>query len=93
MFHSKDSNEIMSGSHDRSIKRWDLEKQTVKANLNAHDLGVWCMDQNKVDPNIVATGSSDKFMFIWDLKNNKPRKPINVSQGYIYDLKFTDDGK
>jgi len=44
MFHSKDYNEILSGSHDRSIKRWDVEKSTVKANLNGHDLGVWCMD-------------------------------------------------
>ena len=50
-------------------------------NLTGHSLGVWCLDQNRVDPNIIASGSSDKLIFIWDLKTNKSRKPLNMSQG------------
>lgn len=93
MFNTQNKNEVLSGSHDQTIKRWDIEKESVINNLTGHSLGVWCMSQNKVDPNIIASGSSDKLVFIWDLKTNKSRKPLNMSQGQIYDLKFTDDGK
>lgn len=81
MFNTQNTNEILSGSHDQTIKRWDLEKESVITNLTGHNLGVWCMSQNKVEPNIIASGSSDKLIFIWDLKTNKSRKPLNMSQG------------
>lgn len=52
---SSDSHHIVSGSHDQSIKLWDVEREACLQTVNPLSLGVWGLDQN-AQGCVVSTG-------------------------------------
>lgn len=57
---------LASVGDDRKLILWD-SRQTEPAHcLEAHNLEINAVDFNKKDPNMMATGSSDKTVAIWD---------------------------
>jgi len=52
---------------------------------------------NKAYPNIFATGNSDKYLRIWNMKNftkySKPEKLIGPHASGVFSVKFSSDGK
>jgi len=44
----RNKNEVVTGSHDKSLKIWDLNKmQKSVATLTGHKEGVWCVNHHK----------------------------------------------
>ena len=44
----KNKTEFVSGSHDKTVKVWDLNKpQKSVATLTGHKEGVWCVNYHK----------------------------------------------
>lgn len=41
------SNYLFSGSHDKTIKKTDVNKKKVVNVYTGHESGIWCMDLNK----------------------------------------------
>ena len=65
------SNEFATGSHDKSIKLWDINQQKSVKTLLGHKEGVWCINYNK-DGTQLVTASPEGIAKLWDPKAGKP---------------------
>ena len=72
-WHAKDPNMIASVSDDQSLRIWDIrEPQKVAHVVNkAHEADVNCVAFNPINEFILATGSADKTVAVWDIRNLK----------------------
>ncbi|KAJ4822978.1 hypothetical protein Tsubulata_000347 [Turnera subulata] len=61
--------------------------------LNAHDKEVSALAYNPSVPNLLATGSGDKMVKLWDLSNNQPScvASRNLKVGAVFSLSFSED--
>lgn len=82
-WHPKDPNMIGSVGDDKTIRLWDIRKpSTVAAGSstsgslthtvdNAHEHDINCIAFNPEKEFLMATGSADKTVAIWDMRNLK----------------------
>ncbi|XP_014502643.1 uncharacterized WD repeat-containing protein C17D11.16 isoform X2 [Vigna radiata var. radiata] len=61
--------------------------------LHAHDKAVSSVSYNPSAPNLLATGSMDKTVKLWDLSNNQPSFVASNSPkaGAIFKISFSED--
>ncbi|XP_027331066.1 uncharacterized WD repeat-containing protein C17D11.16-like isoform X2 [Abrus precatorius] len=61
--------------------------------LHAHDKAVTSVSYNPAAPNLLATGSMDKTVKLWDLSNNQPSCVASKSPevGAIFSVSFSED--
>jgi len=64
---------IYSGSTDKTIICWDIEKKTPRFCAKGHEGTVLCIHVNE---NAMVSGGVDKSMIIWDKENGKMRKRV-----------------
>ena len=60
----------MTGSHDKTVRIWDVNKEKSLHTLTGHNEGVWCVNYNPAGTNIV-TASPEGICKIWDMKGKK----------------------
>jgi len=74
-WHHRDVNLIGSVGDDRSIRIWDVRNknptQSVHCVEKAHDADINSIAFNPVNAFLLATGSSDKTVALWDMRNLK----------------------
>jgi histone-binding protein RBBP4 len=71
-WHAKDPNLVASVGDDASIRLWDLREAKATAVVEkAHDGDINCVAFNPRNEFILATGSADKTVGIWDVRNLK----------------------
>ena len=68
-------NHLLSCSHDKTIKLWNLEDGTCVRTFQGHTEYVYCIRAN-ADGKVIS-GSSDKSVKIWDLNSGKCVQTIN----------------
>jgi WD40 repeat protein len=74
----RNKNEVVTGSHDKSLKIWDLNKmQKSVATLTGHKEGVWCVNHHK-DGGQLVTASPEGVAKLWDIKAGKPTADLKV---------------
>ncbi|KAK9077795.1 hypothetical protein SSX86_006133 [Deinandra increscens subsp. villosa] len=61
--------------------------------LHAHDKNVCAVSYNPLVPNLLATGSEDKMVKLWDLSNNQPSciASQNRKAEAVFSLSFSED--
>ncbi|KDP33212.1 hypothetical protein JCGZ_12734 [Jatropha curcas] len=61
--------------------------------LHAHDKAVCSVSFNPSVPNLLATGSTDKMVKLWDLSNNQPAcvASKNPKAGGVFSISFSED--
>ncbi|GFZ19666.1 transducin/WD40 repeat-like superfamily protein [Actinidia rufa] len=61
--------------------------------LHAHDKAVCSISYNPLAPNLLATGSTDKMVKLWDLSNNEPSciATTNPKAGAVFSISFSQD--
>lgn len=74
-WHRRDPNMIGSVSDDRSLMIWDVREKNpskaVHSVQNAHEGDINCISFNPMSEFCLATGSADKTVAIWDMRNLK----------------------
>ncbi|XP_010550430.1 PREDICTED: periodic tryptophan protein 1 homolog [Tarenaya hassleriana] len=87
--------------NDGTVKGFDIRSaQTGSASelkpsftLHAHDKEVTSVSYNPSAPNLLATGSMDKMVKLWDLSNNQPSciASQNPKAGAVFSTSFCPD--
>lgn len=92
-WHHRDVNLIGSVGDDRSIRIWDIREnnptQSVHCVKNAHSADVNSIAFNPVNEFLLATGSADKTVALWDMRNLKSR--IQTLKGHtdqVYNIEW-----
>jgi WD40 repeat protein len=71
-------NEFLSGSHDKTVKLWDLNKmQKPLMTMTGHKEGVWCVNYHNSGSQFV-TASPEGLAKLWDTKSGKTTADLKV---------------
>jgi histone-binding protein RBBP4 len=74
-WHKRDPNMIGSVGDDKKLMIWDVREKNpnkaVHVVENAHDGDVNCIAFNPINEFVLATGSADKTVALWDMRNLK----------------------
>ncbi|NEO89455.1 MAG: protein kinase [Moorea sp. SIO3G5] len=89
---SPDSNYLVSGSNDHTVKIWNLPKGELVRTLNGHDGNVYSVAITPDGENI-ASGGDDNTIKIWNLKRGQLKKNLTGHQGFISSVAISSDGK
>lgn len=86
-------NGVVQGFDKRVGSSSDSSNGKPVFTLHAHDKAVSSISYNPSRPNLLATGSTDKMVKLWDLSNSQPscvasRKP---KAGSIFSIAFSED--
>ena len=76
----KGESTILSSSGDSSLILWNVETGRVMEQLQEHLADVMCLAIHPTDANIVASGSVDQSVKIWDLRT--PKNSIQSFTGF-----------
>ncbi|TMW68249.1 hypothetical protein Poli38472_005717 [Pythium oligandrum] len=92
-FNCHDPNIIFSGADDATLKGWDLRMQTSDAALplfqrKQHSMGVCSIQFHPNDENVVAVGSYDEYVSLWDHRNMKAPLSTHCTGGGVWRLKW-----
>jgi WD40 repeat protein len=60
----------VTGSHDKTIKLWDVNKGKSVHTIAAHGQGVWCVSYNKQGSQVVSA-SPEGLAKVWDANTGK----------------------
>ncbi|GAX82117.1 hypothetical protein CEUSTIGMA_g9545.t1 [Chlamydomonas eustigma] len=90
---SGDGREIIAGTNDERVYVYDMESSRVVAFVDGHDDDVNAVAYLDSTPNLIASGSDDNFVKIWDrrLIDQKGRcRPVGVLLGHTEGLTHLD---
>lgn len=62
--------EYATGSHDKSIKIWDVTKDKSLKTLTGHKEGVWCLNYHNSGTQLISA-SPEGISKLWDTKSGK----------------------
>lgn len=79
---SEDGRSLFSGSRDSSVRLWDLESATCTASADVSRNVVTCMAWLPGEAHLVAQGSEDLKLRLWDARATS--RPAHVAEGYVY---------
>ncbi|KAK1326715.1 Histone-binding protein MSI1 [Acorus calamus] len=101
---SADGHEIfftyrMVSLEDGTVQGFDIRAASSNADsgaqpsftLHAHDKAVCAVSYNTSTANLLATGSTDKMVKLWDLSNNQPSCVASLKAGAVFSLSFSED--
>lgn len=87
-----DGQTVVSGSHDGTIKVWDLATGKCRATLLGHTSYVYGVAITP-DGCTVVSGSNDKTLKVWDLATGECRATLLGHFDLIYSVAITPDGR
>ncbi|GEM_PF-793808 len=87
-----DGSLLATGSDDKTVKIWDVKKQTLLYNLTGHTKYVTALAFHPSEP-VLASGGSDGLLIIWQIDGQKILQKIMVHPEGIKSLAFSPDGK
>ncbi|KAG6766764.1 hypothetical protein POTOM_027936 [Populus tomentosa] len=83
----------VQGFDIRAAKSGSASDLKPSFTLHAHDKAVCTISYNPLGHNLLATGSTDKMVKLWDLSNNQPSCLVskNPKAGAIFSVSFSED--
>ncbi|KAK9458918.1 WD40-repeat-containing domain protein [Lipomyces oligophaga] len=79
---------IVSGSRDTSVKVYDIKTQNLVATLTGHQKSVTGLVIDDRE-NIVVSGDQAGLLIVWDLKTFSPKSALKANQGGIMGVGLT----
>ena len=89
---SADGKRLFSGSHDKTIKVWDLEAGKETLTLRGHTDAVSSLALS-ADGKRLFSGSCDQTIKVWDLEAGKETLTLRGHTGGVSSLALSADGK
>jgi WD40 repeat protein len=90
---SPDGKRVVSGSHDMTIRIWDVESgQVVVGPLEGHTSYVSSVAFSP-DGKRIVSGSDDRTIRIWDVESGQVVGPLEGHTDYVSSVAFSPDGK
>lgn len=80
-----DTNRIITGSRDRTIKFWNIASQHCYKTLKGHQASVLCL---QYDDNILVSGSSDHTLLVWSMRTFQPIHCLRAHTSGVLDVCF-----
>uniref|UniRef100_K3WR76 methylated diphthine methylhydrolase n=1 Tax=Globisporangium ultimum (strain ATCC 200006 / CBS 805.95 / DAOM BR144) TaxID=431595 RepID=K3WR76_GLOUD len=94
-FNCHDPNVLFSGADDATLKGWDLRMQNddstsspIFKNTRTHSMGVCSIQFHPHDAHIVAVGSYDEHVSLWDHRNMRAPLSTYGTGGGVWRLKW-----
>jgi len=84
----KKHTEIISGSHDKTIKLWDVTKPKSVLTMTGHKEGIWCVNYHK-DGGQIVSASPEGLAKLWDIKTGKSTADLKVHTKRVSFSNFT----
>ena len=84
---SPDGTSLVSGSHDNTVKLWDIQTGGVVKTFYGHTHWVVSVSVS-ADCSIIASGSWDETIRLWDIKTGECCQVIK-QQDWVYYVKFS----
>ncbi|CAL5353801.1 unnamed protein product [Camellia sinensis] len=83
----------VEGFDIRAAKSDQSSESKPSFTLHAHDKAVCTVSYNPLAPNLLATGSTDKMVKLWDLSKNQPScvASNNPKAGAVFSISFSED--
>ncbi|QIW98709.1 hypothetical protein AMS68_004227 [Peltaster fructicola] len=84
---------LVSGSRDRTIRRWDLETcRLMGPPLHGHDASVLCLQfDSSPQHDIIVSGGSDSWVIIWKFSTGEIIKKMTTAHSEsVLNLRFDD---
>ena len=95
------NHDFVASLEDGTVKCFDVRTAMSESTsdlsstfiLHAHDKAVTSVSYNVSAPNLLATGSMDKTVKLWDLSNNQPSVVAskNSNAGAVFSISFSED--
>lgn len=88
-FNTWDVNLVYSGADDCKFRGWDIRTKAPVFTNTSHDAGVCSIQSNPLSPFIIATGSYDEKIRIWDSRCIR-RNPLSEveTKGGVWRIKW-----
>ncbi|KAL5720194.1 hypothetical protein ACHQM5_012881 [Ranunculus cassubicifolius] len=97
----QDQNSFVASLEDGTIQGFDVRLAATNPEvgckpcftLHAHDKAVTSVSFNTCAPKLIATGSTDKTVKLWDLTNNTPScvATNNPKAGAVFSISFSEE--
>lgn len=88
---SPDNKLIASGSHDNTVKIWDIERGECIHTLTGHHHLTFSVAFSP-DGKMVASGSFDKTVKLWNVETGEEIRTLQRHEGQIRAVAFSPDG-
>ncbi|XP_052266714.1 diphthine methyltransferase-like isoform X2 [Dreissena polymorpha] len=83
-FNQANTQLVFTGGDDCRLKGWDLRAGTASPVFNSkrHTMGVCSIQSNPIEPHMLATGSYDEHLLVWDTRQMKsPTQEVDLGGG------------
>jgi F-box/WD-40 domain protein MET30 len=79
---------LVTGSHDKTIRVWDIDSRECIKVLEGHTNSVRCL---QFDDSKIISGSWDRTVKIWDFKTFECIKTLQSDMGFVLSVHFLDN--
>ena len=89
---SPDGNTIVSGSHEGTLKLWDVKSGREIRSFSGHSFDVWFVAFSP-DGKTIVSGSGDDTLKLWDVISGREIRSFSGHSNNISSVAFSPDGK
>ncbi|KAJ0397533.1 hypothetical protein P43SY_003394 [Pythium insidiosum] len=88
-FNCHDTNTLFSGADDATLKGWDLRAPSKPLfQRSQHSMGVCSIQMHPHDDTLLAVGSYDEHVSLWDVRQMKTPLSMHCTGGGVWRLKW-----
>lgn len=90
---SSDGLYLASGGWDKMVLIWDLRTLDASQKIGFHSQPVTCLSFQSTKPGLLATGSADQTVAIWNPVNGALVKTLQHHNNWILSTSFSSNGR